>query len=57
MVDGRFENDIKTKWPFNDPIENKADLIAYFNNSRYDVFGKEQCFKNASAQVIIIKED
>ena len=57
MVDGRFENDTKTKWPFDDPIEDEADLIAYFNGSRYEVFGKEQCSNNDSAQVIIIKED
>lgn len=57
MVDGRFEQDQKTKWPLHDPIENEADLIAYFNNTRNDVFGKEQCSKNGSAQVIIIKED
>lgn len=57
MVDGRFKNDQKTKWPFDDPIENEADLIAYFDNSRCDVFGKERCFVKGSAQVIIIKED
>lgn len=57
MVDGRFETNQGTKWPFDDPIENKDDLIGYFNNSRYDVFGKEPCFSKGSAQVIIIKED
>lgn len=57
MVDGRFEHDQEKKWPFCDPIENEADLIAYFNNSRYDVFGKESCSNEGSAQVIIIKED
>ena len=57
MVDGRFEIDDGTKWPFDDPIENEADLIAYFDNSRYNVFGKEQCSAEGSVQVIIIKED
>ena len=57
MVDGRFEHDQGIKWPFDDPIEDEADLIAYFNGSRYDVFGKEQCSEDGSAQVIIIKED
>lgn len=57
MVDGRFEHDHETKWPFCDPIEDEADLIAYFNNSRNDVFGKEPCSNEGFAQVIIIKED
>lgn len=56
MVDGRFEDDQETKLPYDDPIENEADLIAYFNNIRYAVFGKERCFVKDSAQVIIIEE-
>lgn len=57
MVDGRFETDHGTKWPFGNHIENEADLIAYFNNSNCNVFGKEQCSEEGSAQIIIIKED
>lgn len=53
MVDGRFEADTGNKWPFDDPIENEADLIAYFNGCR----DKEPAFSTSSAQVIIIKED
>lgn len=57
MTNGRFEHDQGRKWPFDDPIEDEADLIAYFNGSRYDDFGKEQCSEDGSAQIIIIKED
>lgn len=57
MTNGRFEHDQGRKWPFDYPIEDEADLIAYLNSNRYNVFGKEQCFAEGSAQVIIIKED
>ena len=57
MTNGRFEHDQGTKWPFDDPIENEADLVAYFNGSRFEVSRKEQCSSYDSAQVIIIKED
>lgn len=57
MVNGKFENDQGIKWPFTNPIENADDLIAYFNNTRSDVFGKEQCSNKGSARLVIIKED
>lgn len=57
MVDGRFKHDRGNKWPFTEPIENEADLIAYFNGSRAELLNKECCSTESSTQVIIIKED
>lgn len=53
MIDGRFENDLGSKWPYDDPIENADDLTAYFNGRRK---GKERAFATATARPIIIKE-
>lgn len=54
MTNGRFEHDQGNKWPFNDPIEDECDLIAYFKDCRNGF--KEPAFTEGSAQVIIIKE-
>ena len=53
MSDGRFVADCGYGWPFNDPIENADDLIAYFNGERK---GKEVAFGYCKARPIIIKE-
>lgn len=53
MSDGRFVSDCGYGWPFNDPIENADDLIAYFNGERK---GKEVAFGYSTIRPIIIKE-
>lgn len=55
MIDGRFENDLGSKWPYRDPIENVCDLAEYFNGKRSDS-NKEYAFSFATARPIIIKE-
>ena len=55
MIDGRFENDCGSKWPYNNPIENACDLVEYFNGKRADKC-KERAFTTATARPIIIKE-
>lgn len=55
MIDGRFENDLGSKWPYRNPIEDECDLIAYFNGKRKDK-NKERAFITATPRPIIIKE-
>lgn len=55
MIDGRFENDVGSKWPYRNPIENACDLVEYFNGKRSDS-NKERAFTTGTARPIIIKE-
>lgn len=55
MIDGRFENDQGSKWPYHNPIENVCDLVEYFNGKRSDS-NKERAFTTGTARPIIIKE-
>lgn len=55
MIDGRFENDLGSKWPYRNPIETACDLVEYFNGKRSDS-NKERAFTIGTARPIIIKE-